>query len=93
MLWSLLRNRQLGGFKFRRQFPVDRYIADFACIEAHVIVELDGGQHAAALDKDTERTRVLEAAGFTVLRFWNDDIPRRLDAVQETILAALRAAP
>ena len=89
-LWSMLRGRQLGGFKFRRQVPIDRYFADFACVEAKLIVELDGGQHADQVAYDAERTAMLEAWGWRVVRFWNDDVLVNADGVAETILNALR---
>jgi very-short-patch-repair endonuclease len=67
-LWSLVRNRKIAGCKFRRQVPIDRYFADFACLEARLIVELDGDHHADQVDYDAGRTEALEAAGWTVLR-------------------------
>ena len=91
-LWSVLRNRQLGGAKFRRQLPIDRYFADFACQDARLIVELDGSQHAAQAPYDEQRTRVLEAAGWRVLRFWNDEAVDNLEGVAAAILAELRSA-
>jgi len=80
------------GVKFRRQHPVEGYIADFYCLEARVIVELDGGGHADALQvrHDTERTLALERAGNRVLRFWNTDVVQNVEGVLETILAAVR---
>jgi very-short-patch-repair endonuclease len=92
ILWLRLRNRRLGGFKFRRQFPIDRYIVDFVCADARVVVELDGGQHAIS-PTDAERTRVLEAFGYLVLRFWNNEVLENLDGVLETILATLKKQP
>jgi len=72
-LWQHLRQNQLGGFRFRRQCPIDQYIVDFLCPEMRLIVELDGGQHnESAADK--ERTRYLMSQGFHVLRFWNHDV-------------------
>jgi very-short-patch-repair endonuclease len=70
-LWHRLRNRQLGGFKFRRQHPVGPFFADFACIEAKLIVEIDGSQHLepAAVEADARRTEVLSRCDFYVLRF------------------------
>jgi len=88
MLWLRLRDRRLGGWKFKRQVPIDRYIVDFACADARVIVELDGGQHATSTT-DAARTKVLEAFGYLVLRFWNNDVVENLDGVLETILAAV----
>jgi very-short-patch-repair endonuclease len=91
-LWYYLRNRRLGGHRFRRQVPLGRCFADFACLRAWLIVELDGGQHAERRIEDEERTRYLERGGFRVLRFWNDDVLLRTEAVLESILAVLREA-
>jgi len=82
-LWSHLRNRQLEGAKFTRQFPVGGYIVDFACRAAHLIIELDGGQHSPA--RDAERTAVVERFGYRVVRFWNNEVLQNLDAVLEAI--------
>jgi very-short-patch-repair endonuclease len=73
-LWRYLRNRQLEGAKFRFQSPVGPYVVDFLCTEAKLIVELDGGQHGEQIAQDALRTKALEAAGYTVLRFWNNDV-------------------
>lgn len=86
-LWSLLRNRQMGGHKFRRQYPFDCYILDFACIERKLAVEADGGQHDGAVDR--ARDTLLEAHGWRVLRFSNADILNHQDAVAEAILMSL----
>ena len=91
-LWLSLRNRQLDGFKFRRQVPIDRYFADFACLEARLVVELDGGQHAERIDYDAARTAVLERCGFHVLRFWNDAVLSEIDGVLDEISSVLRSA-
>ena len=87
LLWHHLRDRRLAGFKFRRQHPVAPYIADFACLEAGLIVELDGGQHfeAEAMAADRRRTQTLEAAGFTVLRFDNRQLLQETEAVLASI--------
>ena len=74
-LWHELRDRRLDRIKFRRQVPVGKYVADFACLEARLIVEIDGSQHADS-DSDQARKTELEARGFRVLRFWNDDVLR-----------------
>ena len=86
-LWYYLRDRRLDGHKFRRQSPVGKHVADFACIEARLIVELDGGQHfdpesAAA---DARRTAEMEAVGYHVMRFTNQEALGRMDSVLETI--------
>ncbi len=91
-LWYFLRNRRLSGYRFRRQVPLSRYVADFVCMQARVIVELDGGQHVDRRVEDEARTRHLERGGFRVLRFWDDDALLRTEAVLESILAALRSA-
>jgi very-short-patch-repair endonuclease len=90
-LWALLRNRQLDGFKFRRQLPIDRYVADFVCEEAMLVVELDCGQRAAQESYDAGRTAVLEAAGYRVLRFWNNEVIEGAEGVLRAILVQLRA--
>jgi predicted helicase/very-short-patch-repair endonuclease len=91
VLWQLLRNRQLMGYKFRRQHPLAGYILDFYCHEAGLAVELDGGQHAepGQAAYDAQRTRVLEAEGVRVLRFWNNDVLRNTEAVLQAIWDAL----
>ena len=91
-LWYYLRNRQLDGYRFRRQVPLGRYIVDFACIESKLIVELDGGQHAEQMAEDAERTNYLARGGLRVVRFWNDDVLLRTESVLEQILVALREA-
>lgn len=88
LLWQMLRSRRIGGAKFRRQHPVGPFIADFACVHAKLIVEADGGQHSGS-PADTARTARLEAQGWRVLRFWNDDILRNPEGVLQAILAAL----
>jgi very-short-patch-repair endonuclease len=89
-LWSRLRNRNLDGFKFRRQFPIDRYVVDFACIEAKLVVDLDGSQHAEQEAYDAQRTVVLEGCGFHVLRFWNYQVLKHMDDVLPAIWRALK---
>ena len=86
-LWQVLRRRQLLGLKFRCQHGLERYIVDFACPAARLIVELDGGQHADRAEQDAERTRVLESKGYRVLRFWNTDVLENLDGVVQAIEA------
>lgn len=79
--WQAVRNRQLNGLKFRRQVPLGRYIVDFACFENKLIIELDGGQHADAIPYDEARTTWLEAQGFRVVRFWNNDVMSNMEGV------------
>ncbi|MFO1247581.1 MAG: endonuclease domain-containing protein [Alphaproteobacteria bacterium] len=94
-LWSALRSRQFAGFKFRRQQPVGPYIADFACFEARLIIELDGDQHGTDQGSayDRARTRFLERDGFQVLRFPNRDIFLDFDRVQDVIAHSLSRRP
>jgi very-short-patch-repair endonuclease len=95
-LWHELRAHRLMGLSFRRQYPIGHYIVDFACPSKRLIVEADGSQHAddAAIAYDKQRTRVLEADGWTVLRFFNHDILKDIDAVcQHIVTVAGLAAP
>jgi lysyl-tRNA synthetase class 2 len=89
ILWFRLRGRRLAGWKFKRQVPIDRFIVDFVCADAKLIVELDGSQHAVRTRQDEERTRTLEAMGYLVLRFWNNDVMRNLEGVFQEILNTL----
>ncbi|MBK6708583.1 MAG: endonuclease domain-containing protein [Sphingomonadales bacterium] len=91
-LWKHLRNRQMEGCKFRRQEPVQNRIADFLCIEVKLIIELDGGQHGEQIEADAERTRQLEAAGYTVLRFWSSDVLANTDGMLHEIRRTLLIA-
>ncbi|MHB1205193.1 MAG: endonuclease domain-containing protein [Rhodospirillaceae bacterium] len=86
--WAAIRARQLNGAKFRRQYPIGAFIADFVCLEARLVVEIDGGQHNES-SKDAARTAALEAAGYRVMRFWNNDVLNNLAGVLETLSAAL----
>jgi very-short-patch-repair endonuclease len=86
--WRAIRARQLNGAKFRRQYPIGGFIADFVCLEARLIVEVDGGQHNDS-ETDVRRTAALEAAGYRVMRFWNNDVMNNLAGVLETLSAAL----
>jgi very-short-patch-repair endonuclease len=89
-LWFLLRDRRLTGAKFRRQYPLGRYIADFYCHEHRLILEADGGQHNKSL-RDEQRDAWLASNGYRVLRFWNDDILGNQEQVLTAIVHALRA--
>jgi very-short-patch-repair endonuclease len=89
-LWYLLRRKQLEGFRFRRQEPIGHYITDFACLKERLVIEVDGGSHVDSQAYDTTRTAWLEAKGFRVLRFWNNDALGNQEAVIEQILEALK---
>ena len=88
-LWYRLRNRQLNSCKFRRQHEIDRYVVDFICTERMLVVELDGGQHLEQQDYDDARTRYLQAKGYRVLRFWNNDVLMNIESVLEAVMEAL----
>lgn len=92
-LWRCLRRRQMRGFRFRRQHPFGDYILDFVCLEAMVVIEVDGGQHGEHSSCDATRTANLNAAGFRVLRFWNNEILRDIEAVADSIWRALQTPP
>ncbi len=89
LLWRHLRYRQVGGFRFRRQCSIGGYAADFVCLEAKLVVELDGGQHLEQIDYDAERDAWIAALGYRVLRFWNNQVFAETAAVLEQILLAL----
>jgi very-short-patch-repair endonuclease len=92
-LWSALRQKQLDGYKFHRQVPIGDFVADFACPSARLIIEVDGGQQDLGREKDLARTAWLEARGYRVMRFWNNDVLGNLDGVVRTILSALHDHP
>ena len=81
LLWQALRGRQCNGQRFRRQHPIGPYIADFACIEQRMVIELDGGQHQDQRVQDERRSAFLRAQGWQVLRFWNNHVLNNLDGV------------
>jgi len=91
-LWRRLRGRQLGGFKFVRQEPIDRYYVDFVCRERRLIIELDGGQHSERCE-DKRRDSTLCALGYRVIRIWNNDVIENLEGVLQTLLSELEKQP
>ena len=90
-LWRLLRTFKLQGSHFRRQVPLGPYIADFTCMAARLVIELDGFQHSHHANRlrDQARTRWLEREGFRVVRIWNEEIVQNIDGVMEMIYAEL----
>ncbi len=88
-LWKQMRMRQIAGYKFRRQQPIGKYIVDFVNFGERVIIELDGGHHSQQVDYDSTRTAWLEAEGYRVLRFWNNQVLEEIEAVKEVILIVL----
>ena len=93
LLWRQLRMWQLDGYKFRRQQPLGNFIVDFVCLDKRLIVELDGAQHAERSDDDANRDAWLSKQGFTVLRFWNNDVLKNVTTVTERIFETLKNSP
>src|SRR3989344_6096382 len=92
-IWRHLKNRALSGFKFRRQCPIGPYIVDFVCFEKMVVIEIDGGQHAEHVKKDSRRTEYLKSRGLKVIRFWNNEVLGDTDSVFSVIQATLINSP
>jgi very-short-patch-repair endonuclease len=94
-LWRFLRSLSLTGTHFRRQATIGPFFADFACHQQRLIIEVDGGQHNESryAARDALRTGYLNAHGYRVLRFWNNDVLGNIDGVSEAILAALASMP
>ncbi|MDP3063962.1 MAG: endonuclease domain-containing protein [Chloroflexota bacterium] len=88
-LWAYLRLRQVRGHKFRRQRPIGPYIVDFVCLEERLVIEVDGSQHMEQASHDARRDRYLMSLGFTVLRFWDNQVLSETDAVMGVIAQAL----
>ena len=84
-LWYHLRAHRFMGRKFKRQKPIGRYVVDFVCLEEKLVIELDGGQHAENVAYDLERDSWLMSEGFTVLRFWNNELLNEMEGVLERI--------
>lgn len=87
-MWRLLRDRRLSTFKFRRQVPFNTYILDFVCFDKRLVIEIDGSQHAES-KRDAVREASLSAEGFSIARYWNNDVLQQPDSVLEDILAKL----
>ena len=89
-LWRHVRSRQLAGYRFRRQAPLGKYIADFLCYERGLVIEIDGGQHQRRTEADKKRTNWLETQGFRVIRFWINQVLAETEAVLEAILREMQ---
>jgi very-short-patch-repair endonuclease len=89
-LWYLLRRRQIFGLKFRRQHPFGHYILDFVCLENRLVIEVDGGQHVRQAKYDENRTQKLQAAGFRVIRFLDNEVLKEIESVKEKIWLVVR---
>ncbi|MBP8973052.1 MAG: endonuclease domain-containing protein [Anaerolineae bacterium] len=85
VLWQQLRNRRVQGAKFRRQYAIERFIVDFVCLERQLVIEVDGNIHKRQQEVDAIRQEFLEAQGFQVLRFANDEVLQSLDSVLNVI--------
>jgi very-short-patch-repair endonuclease len=92
-LWSKLRKRQLHGFQFRRQYSIGPFFIDFVCLEAKLLIEVDGSQHADQEEQDERRSAFLRTNGYRVLRFWNFEVTSDVDSVVEKIAEVLRQTP
>lgn len=92
-LWSYLRRRHLNGHRFRRQVPIGPYIADFACLDPRIVVEVDGGQHTIQKNYDTKRDAFLKEQGFRVLRFWANEVLSETERVLDVIYEKLKEHP
>ena len=90
--WQHLRASQLNGFKFSRQMPVAGHVCDFLCRSARLVIEVDGGQHDWQANEDVTRTRRIEAEGYRVIRFWNNEVNDSLEGVLFRIAEALAEA-
>jgi len=88
-LWQLLRNRQLAGYKFRRQYPLLNFIVDFICVERRLVIELDGSQHLENIAYDRKRSTQLKRLGLQVKRYWNHEVLEYTDAVLDDIYTTL----
>ncbi|MBI4063665.1 MAG: endonuclease domain-containing protein [Elusimicrobia bacterium] len=91
--WRLLRLRNIGGYKFRRQHPIGPYIVDFCCLKKRLVIELDGGQHARSIGYDRQRTEFLQARGYRVMRVWDNEALTNADGVLEKVLEILEEKP
>jgi len=89
LLWKNIRLRQIAGYKFRRQQPIGEYIVDFLCFEKRLIVEVEGGQHAEEMAYDSKRDEWLSSQGFSILRFWNHQVLKEIEAIKEMIHKSL----
>jgi very-short-patch-repair endonuclease len=88
-IWKMFRSRRFAGYKLRRQVPLERYIVDFACHEARLVIEIDGGQHGSSSESEIERSEFLKKEGYKILRFWNNEVLANPEGVLSQILDVL----
>ena len=93
LLWERLRAKRFFGYKFFRQYGIGNYILDFFCPEISIAIEVDGSQHAEQIEYDKERTEYLKNNNITVLRFWNNDVMKNMDAVLTEVMTHLPLPP
>ncbi|MDE2383586.1 MAG: endonuclease domain-containing protein [Alphaproteobacteria bacterium] len=95
ILWNCLRNKALGGFKFSRQVPIGKFIADFVCRSERLVIEVDGATHSEAheLKHDWQRSQWLRSRGYEIHRVWNQDVYENLAGVLDTVLLKLNTSP
>jgi very-short-patch-repair endonuclease len=87
-MWRLLRDRRLSAYKFRRQVPIESYVLDFVCFDKRLVIEIDGSQHVES-QRDAARDAAIFAEGFSIARYWNNDVLQQPASVLEDILAKL----
>ncbi|MGB3320593.1 MAG: DUF559 domain-containing protein [Sphingopyxis granuli] len=92
-LWAQISARKVAGVRFNRQFPIGPFICDFVSRGTRLVIEVDGGQHAVDVAKDEARTAYLEARGYRVIRFWNNDVLERIEGVVSEIEHLLATCP
>jgi very-short-patch-repair endonuclease len=92
-LWHELSARKLAGVRFNRQFPIGQFICDFVSREVRLVIEIDGSQHALAAEYDARRTRFLQAQGYRVIRFWNNEVLENIEGVLAVIRQVLDNMP
>ncbi len=93
ILWRAISARKIGGVRFNRQVVIGSFICDFASRGAKLVIEVDGGQHGWRTEEDARRTALIESHGYTVIRFWNNDVIHRIEGVILEIERALGAMP
>ena len=90
LLWSRIRKKQIHGHRFRRQHPIGPYIVDFICLDARLVIEIDGGQHNQPTQQEQHRADYLMEQGFQALRFWNYEVRQELQTILEIIAQSLQ---
>ena len=92
-VWELLRDRRIGGAKYRRQYPIGPYFADFACISLKLVIEVDGDHHAFQVAADARRTAAIEREGWRVVRFWANEVVQNPEGIWAEIEQVLSDVP